>query len=75
MAHPKDDEVYPVGTVVRRHKTGEFAIIRDVVFRKENKYFSHYRAEIEGREGLYCIIHDEVDLESLPPTSPPSESA
>lgn len=66
MAHPRDDQVYPLGTVVRLHKTGEFAIIKDHTFLKDGKNFLHYLAEIEGRKGLYCLIHDEVDLEALP---------
>lgn len=69
MAHPTDDEVYPIGTAVRRRKTGEFAIIRKRVFLREDKFFLHYLGEIENKEGLYCLIHDEVELEALPPDS------
>lgn len=76
MAHPKDHEVYPVGTVVRLKDTGQFAIIKQHTFLKDGQNFLHYLGIIEGRgDGLYCLIHDEVDLEALPPTSPPSESA
>lgn len=67
MAHPKDDEVYPVGTVVRLKKTGQFAIIRKQVFLMDEKNFLHYTGEIEGREGMYAIYHDDVELEALPP--------
>lgn len=72
MAHPKDDEVYPIGTVVRLKKTGQFAIIRKQVFLMGEKNFLHYTGEIEGREGLYAIYHDDVELEALPPTQTPS---
>lgn len=70
MAHPRDDEVYPVETVVRLHKTGEFAIIKDQVFLKDGMNFLYYLAEIEGRKGLYCVLHGECDLEALPPQKP-----
>jgi hypothetical protein len=67
--HPKDDQVYPLDTVVRLIKTGEMAIIKDRVFLKDEKNFLHYRGIIEGRgEKLFAIYHDEVDLEALPPT-------
>ena len=66
MAHPADNEIYPIGTVVRLKRTGEFAIIRKQNFLKDEKGFLHYLGEIEGREGLYCLIHDQLDLESLP---------
>jgi hypothetical protein len=66
MAHPKDDEVFPVGTVVRIKKTGEFAIIRQVTFQKDGRGFLHYLGEIENKQGLYCLIHDQVELEALP---------
>lgn len=67
MAHPKDEDVYPIGTTVRRIKTGEFARITDIVFQFNGKNFLHYLGEIEGREGKYCLLHDEVELEVLPP--------
>lgn len=68
MAHPKDDKVYPIETVVRLIKTGQMAIIKDRVFLKDEKNFLHYRALIEGRgEGLFAIYHSDVELEALPP--------
>lgn len=65
MAHPKDDEAYPEGTVVRIKRTGEMAIIRGRQFMKEGRNFLHYLAEIEGREGLYALYHDDIELEAL----------
>jgi hypothetical protein len=65
MGHPKDDEIYPVGTVVRWKKTGEFAIITKHGFQHEGKGFRYYLAEIKGKQGNYCLLHDEI--ESLPP--------
>jgi len=50
--------------VVRWRKTGEFAIIRDRTFLMDGKNFLHYRAEIEGKEGLFCLLHSEVDKAS-----------
>jgi hypothetical protein len=66
VAHPKDSEVYPIGTVVRLLKTGEFARIIDHTFLFEGRNFLHYLGEIEGREGRWCLIHGEVELEVLP---------
>lgn len=66
MPHPKDDEIYPLETVVRLKKTGEFAIIKAQDFLKDGKGFLNYRGEIEGKEGWFAIYHDDVDLESLP---------
>jgi hypothetical protein len=63
----KDNEIYPLDTVVRIRKTGEFAMIKDQVFLKDDKNFLHYRGIIEGRgDGLYALYHEEVDLEALP---------
>jgi hypothetical protein len=67
MAHPQNHEIYPLGTVVQLKKTHEFAIIRQHVDLMGST-FLHYLGEIEGRgEDLYCLIHDEVELEALPP--------
>lgn len=67
----KDEDTYPLETVVRLHKTGQFAVIKDRVFLKDGRNFLHYRGIIEGREGLYALYHEEVDLEALPPTVSP----
>jgi hypothetical protein len=61
-----DENAYPLETVVRLKKTGEFAIIKDRVFLKDGKNFLHYRGEIEGRRGLFALYHDEIELENLP---------
>lgn len=66
MAHPKDDEVYPTGTVVRLKKTGEFAIIRDHTFQHMARGFLNYLGGVEGRDGLYAIYHDDIEVEHLP---------
>jgi hypothetical protein len=63
----KGEDAYSVGTIVRIRKTGQFAIIRKKIFLKEGMNFLHYLGEIEGREGLYSLYHEDVDLESLPP--------
>jgi hypothetical protein len=69
MAHPRDNEIYPVGTVVRLKKTGEFARITHQDFLKDGKGFLNYRGVIEGRgEGHYALYHDDFELEALPPT-------
>jgi hypothetical protein len=70
MAHPKDDEVYPVGTVVRLKKTGQFAKITHQDFQFEGKGFLNYRGVIEGRgDRHYALYHDDIELEALPPTT------
>lgn len=66
MAHPKDHEVYSVGTVVRLKNTGQFATIKIQVFQMSGQGFLHYLGEIEGQEGLYCLIHDRLEVECLP---------
>lgn len=66
--YPKDNEVYPKGTVVRLKKTGQFAIIKDIVFQYNNQNFLHYEGPIEGRgEGHYAMYHQDIELECLPP--------
>jgi hypothetical protein len=54
-----------LGTVVRL-KTGQFAIIKQVCYLKEEKNFLHYLGEIEGKRGLYALYHDDIFLECLP---------
>ncbi|HEY8937139.1 MAG TPA: hypothetical protein VIM65_18060 [Cyclobacteriaceae bacterium] len=71
--HPKDDEAYPVGTVVRLKKTGQLALIKDKAFVYDGKNFLHYDAEIEGRKGIYAIYHGDVELECLPITEKQGE--
>jgi hypothetical protein len=63
----KDEDVYPKNTVVRLKKTGQFAVIREVQYLRPElqKYFLHYLAEIEDRDGLYCVFHHDVELECL----------
>jgi hypothetical protein len=68
--HPKDSEVYPIDTVVRIKKTGEFAIIKDQAFLMNGKNFLHYHGIIEGRgTGLFALYHSDVELEALPPAN------
>lgn len=64
--HPKDEDTYPVNTVVRLKKTGQFAIIKQVFYQSGDKNFMHYLGNIEGREGLYVLYHDDIELEALP---------
>jgi hypothetical protein len=68
VGHPKDDEAWLVGTVVRIKKTGEFAIVASKAFLTDNtRNFLHYEGPIDGRgEGHYVFYHDDVELESLP---------
>ncbi|SKC84998.1 hypothetical protein [Ohtaekwangia koreensis] len=64
----KDEDTYMIGTVVRLKRTGEFAIIRNRCFLREDKYFLNYLGEIEGRPGgLYALYHEDIELECLPP--------
>jgi hypothetical protein len=65
MAHPYEHEVWPVGSVIRKIETGEFAIIKQHI-RHLDGSFQYYLVEIEGRGGPYCAIHDRWELEALP---------
>lgn len=63
----RDEDTYPIDTVVRIRKTGQFAMIKDRCFLKDGKNFLNYLGIIEGRgEGLYAIYHEDVELEALP---------
>jgi len=57
---------YPVDTIVRLKRTSEFAIIRNQTF-LQGHYFLNYLVEIEGKKGLYCAFHYDIELEHLPP--------
>jgi hypothetical protein len=65
MAHPQEHEVWPVNTVIREIKTGQFALIKKQA-RMLDGSFQHYLVEVEGKEGQYCAIHDRWELEALP---------
>jgi hypothetical protein len=65
--HPKDEDTYPEGTVVRFKKSGKLAVIKKRAFMMDGKGFLHYLGAIEGRQGEYAIYHDDVDLVALPP--------
>jgi hypothetical protein len=63
----KDEDTYMIGTVVRLKRTGEFAIIKERCFLREDKFFLNYLGEIEGRgSGLYALYHEDIELECLP---------
>jgi len=64
--HPKDDEIYPLETRVIWKKNGLKAVIKRQTFQMGGKGFLHYLGEVQGRQGLYCLIHDEIGLEELP---------
>ena len=66
MAHPKDHEVYLVDTVVRWKRTGQFALIKSHTFLRDGKGFLNYLAEIEGRNGIFAIYHDDLEFECAP---------
>lgn len=66
MPHPKDNEIYFLDTVVRLKKTGQFAIIRKYGWQSGGRGFLNYLAEIEGRNGLFAIYHEDCDLEVGP---------
>lgn len=66
MAHPRDNEVYPVDTVVRLKKTGQFALIKSHTFLRDGKGFLNYLAEIEGRSGIFALYHDDLEFECAP---------
>lgn len=61
-----DSEIYPIDTVVRWKRTGEFGLIKSYTFQHEQRGFMNYLVEVEGKQGLYCWFHDDIDLEHLP---------
>jgi hypothetical protein len=64
----KDEDAYPLDTVLRWKKTGEFVLVKKKGFQKDGRGFLHYLCQIDGKgPELYAIYHDEVDLECLPP--------
>ena len=62
----KDEDAYPEDTVVRIIKTGEIVLIKKRNFLKDGKGFLHYLVEFEGKKGLYCVFHQDIELEALP---------
>jgi len=63
----KISDVYPIDTVVRLKKTGQFAIIKSLNLLNKSQYgFLNYLGEIEGRRGQYALYHDDIELEALP---------
>jgi len=63
----RDEDIYAIGTVVRRNTTGELAIIQQYTFQHQGKGFLNYLGQIEGKgDGLYALYHEEIDLECLP---------
>jgi hypothetical protein len=61
------DKIFPLDTVVRIKKTGEFAVIKSQAFLNDGKNFLHYLGVIEGRgDGLWALFHDDLELECLP---------
>lgn len=68
----RDEDVYPRDTVVRLHKTGEFAMVKRRVFLMGGKNFLHYEGPIDGRgNGYWAFYHQECDLECFPIERPP----
>jgi hypothetical protein len=75
MSHPKDNEIYPVGTtvkVLRGYNKGKVAVIKEQDFQFYGKGFLNYRATIEGREGLYALYHGDLEVIEFP--EPPKEN-
>lgn len=66
--HPKDNELYPKETEVLCKKgfnASKKAVIKDYTFQFQGKGFLHYEAEIVGRKGRYCLLHDEIEVISF----------
>lgn len=64
----KDEDTYPLETVVRLKKTGEFALLKKKAWLRpdQQKYYLHYEAIIEGRgnDKFFAIYHDDVEPEA-----------
>lgn len=62
----QDSDIHPIDTVVRWKRTGEFGMIKSYTFQKDNHGFMRCLVMVEGKQGLYCWFHQDVDLECLP---------
>lgn len=66
MPHPKDDELIPVGTVVRIKvgaNKGKKARIDEHVFRNGDRDFMYYLGAIcKPSNKNYCLLHDELEV-------------
>ena len=70
MPHPKDDEIFPIGSTVFWKKRNCFAIIVDHGTGKDGREFlNYYVNEIKGREGNFAAYHDDLTLIDLPPVT------
>lgn len=58
---------YPIGTVVRLKKTGEFALIvgHNLMMDKPDTFLNYY-IEIEGKCGRWVTYDDRIELECFP---------
>jgi hypothetical protein len=68
MAHPKDDQLIPIDTVVKIKtgpNAGKKARIKKHSFLMDGKGFLNYLGYIQGKgKDLYALYHD--DLEVIP---------
>jgi hypothetical protein len=73
MGRLREEDLFPLETVVRVIKTGQFAIIKDYVYQSTSKNdFQYYTGIIEGRgDGQYVLFPDEIELEVLPDKKSP----
>jgi hypothetical protein len=63
-------EPYPIGTIVRIKRTGQFARIESVAKLLDGTLL-HYEGPIEGKPpgNYYLGNNDDVELELLPPNT------
>ena len=68
MAHPKDDELIPINTIVtiiRGANIGKRARIKQHSFQMNEKGFLNYLGYIQGKgKDLYALYHDDLEVET-----------
>lgn len=79
MAHPKDNELIPIGTTVTwtkpRSKEKVTAIIINHCFQFQGRGFLNYEVELPGIRGRFAAYHDDIKLEALPTKGFPRREA
>lgn len=65
MPHPKNSEIYPIGTtvaIIRGVIFGKTAVITGHNFLKDGKNFLNYYGTIDGREGTFALYHEDLEV-------------
>ena len=62
----KGENAYPIATMIRIRRTGEFAMVTKKTFMMEGRRIMTYLGKIEGRgDSLYALYHDDIFFRTL----------